>query len=70
MVNALTLENIGKFFCGQGWYLGNGGKWGLKIGGKIVCGLFGGLDLSPSSGAYIPPPYKIISLSICPYITG
>ena len=61
MVNALTLENIGKFFCGQGWYLGMGidGKFlcGLKNDGKIVCGLYGGLDLSPSKGAYTPHLY-------------
>ena len=31
MVNALTLENIGKFFCGQGWYYLR-----MEIDGKLM----------------------------------
>lgn len=53
MVNALTLENIGKFFCGQGWYLRMG------IDGKLMEKLY--LDYtvvlaSPPQKEPIPPP--------------
>ena len=55
MVNALTLENIGKIFCGQGWY--------LKIDGKLVEKLYVSYTVvltPPSQKEPIPPPIYMI----------
>ena len=47
MVNALTLENIGKFFCGQGWYLR------MEIDGKMMEKFYVGYTV-----VLTPPPQK------------
>ena len=53
MVNALTLENIGKFFCGQGWYLR------MEIDGKMMEKFYVGYTVvltPPPQKDPIPPP--------------